>query len=145
LRFLTTVLITASLFQAGVAFGLQETAANPQAPPDETAGLRALAADFFEWRRLQQPASGDDIPRVERPDGWVPDFSPDALDAYRQRYQDYFSAIEKIDTTGWPVSARVDARLLRAAVQRVHWELDVLQAPQRNPLFYVQQTLGSVF
>ncbi len=38
--------------------------------------LQALAADFFEWRRVQQPVTGDDIPRVERPEAWVPDFSP---------------------------------------------------------------------
>jgi hypothetical protein len=82
---------------------------------------------------------------VERPDGWTPDYSPDALEAYRQRYREFFDAIEKLDTTGWPLTARVDARLLRAAVQRVHWELEVLQAPHRNPLFYLQQTLGSVF
>jgi len=34
---------------------------------------------------------------------------------------------------------------LRAAIQRVRWELDVLRSPQRNPLFYIDQTLGSVF
>jgi hypothetical protein len=38
--------------------------------------IQPLAREFFEWRRVQQPASGDDIPRVERPDGWLPDFSP---------------------------------------------------------------------
>ena len=38
-----------------------------------------------------------------------------------------------------------NARLLRAAIQRVRWELDVLRSPQRNPLFYIDQTLGSVF
>ena len=109
------------------------------------AAIQALAADFFDWRRVQQPATGDDIPRVERPDGWIPDFSPAALESYRQSYQKFFSAVEALDTRDWDVASRVDARLLRAAVQRVHWELDVLQAPHRNPLFYVDQTLGSVF
>jgi len=107
--------------------------------------MRALATEFFDWRRSQQPVGGDDIPRVERPTGWVPDFSPSALESYRQRYQEFFNAVEKLDASGWNVAAKVDTRLLRAAIQRVHWELEVLQAPQRNPLFYVQQTLGSVF
>ena len=100
---------------------------------------------FFEWRRGQQPVVGDDIPRVERPDAWVPEWSPKALDLYRERYRFFIEAIDELDTTEWTVAQQVDLRLLRAAVQRVHWELDVLRAPHRNPLFYVQQTLGSLF
>jgi hypothetical protein len=107
--------------------------------------LRPLTTEFFEWRRRQQPSTGDDIPRVERPDGWLPDFSPRALESMRDDYQQFFQAIDEVDTTGWGAAAQVDARLLRAAIQRVHWELDVLKAPHRNPLFYVDQTLGSVF
>jgi hypothetical protein len=107
--------------------------------------IQALAADFFAWRRGQQPASGDDLPRVERPDGWVPDFSPAALDAYRQKYREYILAVERLDTTGWAVASKIDARLLRAAIQRVYWELELLESPHRNPLFYLDQTLGSVF
>jgi len=107
--------------------------------------VQALAADFFEWRRVQQPVVGDDIPRVERPDGWVPDFSPTALESYRQSYRRYLAEVEAFDTRDWDVASRVDARLLRAAIQRVRWELDMLQAPHRNPLFYLDQTLGSLF
>ena len=107
--------------------------------------LQALARSFFEWRRVQQPVQGDDIPRVERPDGWLPDFSPGALEGYSQDYNLFFDSIDGFDTAGWSVKDQVNARLLRAAIQRVHWELDVLKAPQRNPLFYVDQTLGSVF
>lgn len=107
--------------------------------------IQNLAADFFAWRRMQQPSSGDDIPRVERPDGWVPDFSPEALAAYRQQYRAYLLAVDRLDTTGWAVSVQVDRRLLRAAIQRVFWELEVLESPHRDPLFYLHQTLGSVF
>ena len=107
--------------------------------------IQPLAREFFEWRRVQQPASGDDIPRVERPDGWLPDFSPAALESQREDYLRFFEAVERIDTSGWNASQQIDLRLLTAAIQRVHWELDVLKAPHRNPLFYVDQTLGSVF
>jgi hypothetical protein len=116
--------------------------------PDPTSGaavIQPLAAEFFAWRRIQQPAMGDDIPRVERPHGWVPEFSPEALESYRQSYLEFFQAVESLDTRGWDVPSRVDARLLRAAIQRVRWELDILAAPHRNPLFYIDQTLGSVF
>lgn len=125
-----------------------EAADPPTGNEAEAAGaeaVQALAADFFAWRRVQQPASGDDIPRVERPDGWVPDFSAEALASYRQQYREYLLAVDRLDTTGWAVYAQVDRRLLRAAIQRVFWELEVLESPHRDPLFYLQQTLGSVF
>jgi len=107
--------------------------------------LQGLAAEFFQWRRIQQPVSGDDIPRVERPNGWVPDFSPQALATYRMRYRTFINALAQLDRENWTLADEVDAKLLEAAIERVHWELDVLKAPHRNPLFYVDQTLGSVF
>lgn len=113
--------------------------------PDRDVALQALAADFFEWRRVQQPVTGDDIPRVERPEAWVPDFSPEALDEYRERYYAFLQALDQLDTEGWSIEDQVDAQLLKAAIERVHWELDVLKLPQRNPLFYLDQTLGSIF
>ena len=115
------------------------------AEPEHNEALHVLAIKFFEWRRIQQPVSGDDIPRVERPHGWVPDFSPQALLDYETGYEAYLRALEQLDKENWTRADQVDARLLRAAIERVHWELAVLNAPHRNPLFYVQQTLGSVF
>jgi len=118
--------------------------ANAQAPapnPD----LQALAKEFFEWRRVQQPAGGDDIPRVERPDGWVPDFSLEALGEYQARYRWFKHQLDELDRKTWSLSDQVDARLLLSAIERVHWELEILQTPYRNPLFYVDQTLGSLF
>ncbi|MCH7894051.1 MAG: DUF885 family protein [Proteobacteria bacterium] len=107
--------------------------------------LQNLAQEFFSWRAIQQPATGDDIPRVERPDGWVPDWSPTALTRYRTGYRDFLARLDELDHSDWSKADQVDTRLLRAAIQRVRWELDVLRSPQRNPLFYIDQTLGSVF
>ena len=107
--------------------------------------LQNLAQEFFSWRAIQQPATGDDIPRVERPDGWVPDWSPTALASYRAAYGDFLARLNELDHSDWSKTDQVDARLLRAAIQRVRWELDVLRSPHRNPLFYIDQTLGSVF
>jgi hypothetical protein len=115
------------------------------AEPEHDEALQALAAKFFEWRRIQQPVSGDDIPRVERPHGWVPNYSPQALLDYQTGYDAFMRALEHLNQENWTLADQVDARLLRAAIERVHWELNVLKAPQRNPLFYVHQTLGSVF
>ncbi|MEE4216569.1 MAG: DUF885 family protein [Xanthomonadales bacterium] len=94
---------------------------------------------------MQQPVTGDDIPRVERPHGWTPDWSPDAIESYRLQYNSFLNSVERLSTESWTVPQQVDVRLLRAAIQRVHWELDILRSPYRNPLFYVEQTLGSVF
>ncbi|MCH8929946.1 MAG: DUF885 family protein [Proteobacteria bacterium] len=121
------------------------TADSIEADRNLNPGLQALAQEFFSWRAIQQPATGDDIPRVERPDGWVPDWSPAALTRYRTGYRDFLARLDELDHADWSKVDRVDARLLRAAIQRVRWELDVLRSPQRNPLFYIDQTLGSVF
>ena len=113
--------------------------------PTYDAALQAFAADFFEWRRVQQPVTGDDLPRVERPEAWVPNFSPEALEEYRARHLAFLQAVDQLDTEEWSIGDQVDALLLKAAIERVHWELDVLKLPYRNPLFYLDQTLGSIF
>ncbi|HKX55743.1 MAG TPA: hypothetical protein VJN01_06570, partial [Xanthomonadales bacterium] len=107
--------------------------------------LQGLAADFFSWRAKQQPASGDDIPRVERPADWLPAWSRENLAVYRAKYQDYLEKLQALDSASFSRADEVDALLLSSAIKRVGWELDVLAEPHRNPLFYVQQTLGSVF
>jgi uncharacterized protein (DUF885 family) len=43
------------------------------------------------------------------------------------------------------VHEQVDYRLLGSAVARVRWELSIEQSWKRNPQFYVDQTLASVF
>ena len=73
MRSLTTFLATALLVINSLSLLADETPANQLASSTDAA-LQALARNFFEGRRSQQPAQGDDIPRVERPDGWRPDF-----------------------------------------------------------------------
>jgi hypothetical protein len=137
---------TSRLRCCGIALLLALPPASPLgADTAEYSELQQLARAFFEWRRAQQPVGGDDIPRVERPKGWVPDWSPQALEEYGENYRHFIAAVDAFETTGWTISQQVDQRALRAAIQRVHWELEVLREPRRNPLFYVQQTLGSVF
>jgi len=115
--------------------------------PDSNADLAALASAFWTWRASTQPSSGDDIPRIERPSDWLPDWSPDAvaarhrqLEAFRAQWQ----ALAQV-ASSWSVPLQVDYRLIGSALARVHWELDVLQGWCRNPRFYVYQALGAVF
>ncbi|MCH8080657.1 MAG: DUF885 family protein, partial [Proteobacteria bacterium] len=107
--------------------------------------LQSLAAEFFNWRSATQPAAGDDIPRVERPDKWVPDYSQEALLEIKTKYKEFIIRLEEIPKQNWHVSDSVDYLILRSAMERVNWEFTVLNAPSRNPDFYVQQTLGAVF
>src|SRR6202161_3111006 len=105
-----------------------------------------LSDSFWQWRAQEQPFGGDDIPRIERPAGLVVDWAPQnitprlvARDAFEQRW----NALAPSPQT--PIHDQVDYRLLGSAVARVRWELSIEQSWKRNPQFYVDQTLGSVF
>jgi hypothetical protein len=108
--------------------------------------LSELSDSFWQWRAQEQPFGGDDIPRIERPAGLVIDWSPQTitqrlqqLDIFEQRWK----ALAPSPQT--PIHEQVDYRLLGSAVARVRWELSIEQSWKRNPQFYVDQTLGSVF
>ncbi len=107
--------------------------------------LKQLAQDFFAFRTMEQPITSDDIPRVERPDGWTPDFSPEALTEYNSKYKDFRKRLEEIDMSNFTRHDSVDFLLLHSAIGRVNWELNILKLPEKDPDFYVQQTLGAVF
>jgi uncharacterized protein (DUF885 family) len=105
-----------------------------------------LSDSFWQWRAQEQPFSDDDIPRIERPAGLVVDWSPHTI---QQRMQDLevferrWKALAPAPAT--PVHDQVDYRLLGSAIARVRWELAIEQSWKRNPQFYVDQTLGSVY
>jgi hypothetical protein len=111
------------------------------------ADLVALADAIWTWRATTQPLSGDDIPRIERPAGWTPDWSPDAVEDRRRRLKQLQAEHASLgqDVAGWSVAEQVDYRLLGSALARVEWELDVLKGWQCNPQFYVHQTVGALF
>ncbi len=108
--------------------------------------LADLSGSFWQWRAVEQPFSDDDIPRIERPVGLVVDWSPATvtqrlreLDGFERRWKGIAPA------EGTPVQEQVDYRLLGSAIARVRWELSLEQSWKRNPQFYVDQTLGSVY
>src|SRR3989441_9462302 len=105
--------------------------------------LANLASDFWAWRAPEQPVSSDDIPRIERPSGWVPDWSPEAVARYHKQLDEYEMRWQKIDPSTWPIPRQVDYRLMGSALSRVRWELDCIRNWQRDPSFYVQQTVGA--
>src|SRR5204862_5153003 len=107
--------------------------------------LQQLARDFWTWRAANQPISSDDIPRIERPDDWVPDWSRDAIARRRSELSEFAARHEAIGARSWPLPQQVDYRLIGSAIARVHWELNVTRGQERNPGFYVDQTLGLLF
>ena len=110
-----------------------------------TSELDKLAQEFIEWRTITQPITSDDIPRLERAPNWVPDLSPKAVAHSKAKYKAFIHALESIPQTAWSRADSVDFLLLRSAVERVNWELNVLDLPGKHPEFYINQTVGYVF
>jgi Bacterial protein of unknown function (DUF885) len=109
----------------------------------KTTSLDGLASDFWTWRARYRPFSFDDIPRMERPAG-VRDWSAAAIAQERADLAEFEHRWETIDTTDWSVPQKVDYRLIGSALARVRWELDVNPRWQRDPTFYIEQTVDAV-
>jgi hypothetical protein len=106
--------------------------------------LDDLADRFWAWRARQQPRTRDDIPRLDRPGGWLPEVDP-ALAGHRARELAAFGAeLARIRPADGDVPDRVDHRLLRSAVARVSWESDILRV-RSVPRYWTDQALGPVF
>src|SRR5690242_6916369 len=93
--------------------------------------LQQLADDFWRWRAANQPISSDDIPRIERADGWIPDWSRTAIAQRRADLDEFQTRHEAIDPGASPVTEQVDYRLVGSAIARVHWELNITRGQER--------------
>jgi Bacterial protein of unknown function (DUF885) len=107
--------------------------------------LQQFANNFWAWRATNQPVSSDDIPRIERPPDWAPDWSPKAFALRRRELAHFRRRHKEMDARSWPVPQQVDYRLTGSAIARAHWELNVTCGQERNPGFYVDQTLGLLY
>ncbi len=105
--------------------------------------LEVLANDFWQWRARYQPFSQDDITRIERPYG-PRDWSAGSIARQRTDLQDFEKQWKQIDPSGWSVARQVDYRLIGSALARVRWELDVNPRWERDPSFYLDQTLTAL-
>jgi Bacterial protein of unknown function (DUF885) len=119
------------------------------APPStpSTSALQRLSADYWEWRAVEQPFSFDDIPRLDRPEGWAADWSASTI-AKRQNELSVFENRWKAlgsNASNRSRSETVDYLLVGSAIARARWELDYVRGWQRNPWFYLDQTLASLF
>jgi uncharacterized protein (DUF885 family) len=108
-----------------------------------TDSLDELANDFWTWRAKYAPFTGDDVNRIERPSG-SRDWSRTSIDKQRKDLAEFEARWKKLDPTQWAVPQQVDYRLIGSALSRVRWELDINPRWQRDPNFYIAQTLTAV-
>ena len=109
----------------------------------KTDPLDQLASDFWTWRAEYRPFSFDDVPRMEHAAG-ARDWSAASITKQRSDLAAFERRWKSMPTGGWPVARMVDYRLIGSALARVRWELDVNPRWQRDPAFYVEQTVDAV-
>jgi hypothetical protein len=109
------------------------------------AAVDDLAHRFWQWRRNQAPRTRDDIPRMDRPEGWRPAWTAADVARYRVERAGWEQAVAALGVGRGDGPAWTDARLLGSACARVRWELDVVAGWERDPWFYLDQTLGTIF
>jgi hypothetical protein len=59
-------------------------------------------------------------------------------------WPDLRRAGEKLNPAQWPIPKQVDHKLIRSALSRVRWELDINPRWRRDPNFYIEQTLTAL-
>lgn len=106
--------------------------------------LDELAERFWAWRARQQPRTRDDIPRLGRPDGWLPEVDQGLAERRRAELAAFRAELGRVRPAGGDVPDRVDHRLLRSAIARVSWESDVLRV-RSIPRYWTDQAIGPVF
>jgi uncharacterized protein (DUF885 family) len=139
LRRLLASFLVALAFAAALEKPLpaEQKSASPSSP------LEALANDFCQWRARYQPFSQDDIPRIERPSG-PRDWSTESIAKQKSTLEEFEKRWKQIDPKSWKVPQQVDYRLIGSALARVRWELEINPRWQRDPSFYVDQTMTAL-
>jgi hypothetical protein len=139
--------------RTALLFGLMLVVAFPapaQKPPTTALRdneLQQLSSDFWIWRAREQPFSFDDIPRLDRPAGWAADWSPSTVAKRRDELTAFERRWKALGSTSSDRSRAevVDYLLVGSAIARARWELDYVRGWQRNPWFYLDQTLAAMF
>ena len=107
--------------------------------------LVALSDDIEQWAQDAAFRSSDDIPRLRRRPGWMPEFTPESVQARREALSVCRRRLAAIAIDADDIPSQVDARLLGSVLNRVEWDLDVLRNWERDAVFLVGQILGPWF
>lgn len=119
------------------------SAVEGETPSKNVDQLQTLARDFWTWRAQNAPFSADDVNRMERPGG-KRDWSAATIAKRRADLNQFETRWKQLDAGKWSVPQQVDYRLIGSALARVRWELDVNPRWQRDPNFYLDQTLTAL-
>ncbi|MFN3840498.1 MAG: hypothetical protein ACK4RF_07305 [Cyclobacteriaceae bacterium] len=100
---------------------------SPDQPAAEKLNSHAQLISFFEqWREFQKP------PFVNG----VPDYSVSAMRLQHQELKQWQQRLHSFDTTGWPVSHKVDWYILFAEMNGLDFDHRVLRPWERDPAYY---------
>ena len=108
--------------------------------------LDDLDREYWAWAVAMRPLSvnNNNTPRMERPPSWLPDWSASSIAVRRRDLARFEERWKALPASSWPVSRQVDHRLLGSALARDRYDIDLLRGWQRNPMFYVDHTIGAV-
>lgn len=107
--------------------------------------VRHLGEDLWEWRLPTQFRTSDDIPRVDRPRGWLPTFTSASVEQRLERAVGLRERWTAIDSAELTPAGEVDHRLLGSALARVRWECEILRNWERDAVLLAEQALGPYF
>ena len=145
-RYSTRSAVTALLFVCSLFCPTFLPRNNEKSSPsisEDSSSLASLSNDFWQWRSRYQPFSQDDIPRIDHPSG-NRDWSAASIVRQKETLQAFEQRWKQLNRKGWNVAQQVDDRLLGSALARVRWELELNARWQRDPTFYVDQTLTAL-
>ncbi|MDZ7367534.1 MAG: DUF885 domain-containing protein [candidate division KSB1 bacterium] len=95
--------------------------------PERPTRYEDLTALFQAWRNFEKPPLVDD----------VHDYSANAMAAQHRELVAYQQRLAAIDTTGWPISQRIDYHLVKAEMNGLDFDHRVRKPWANNPAFYV--------
>ena len=90
-------------------------------------GYDMLVTLFEDWRAFEHPPLKDG----------APDYTAATFARRQQELATYRNRLEAIDTSSWPVEARVDQALVRAEMNGFDFYARVLKPWARDPAFYM--------
>jgi len=107
------------------------------------------------------PRTRDDLPRVDRRAGWVPRWTAEDVERYRLDLAGFAGELDALGllSAGAPGGtadidlseqreARAlycDARLLASALARATYEIETVMSWRRDPWFYIDQSMGTLY
>lgn len=115
------------------------------ASTDVAQRVRDLGAEVWDWRLPTQLRTSDDIPRVDRPDGWLPTFTARSAEDRLTTARAFAERWAAIDVSQAPPDVEVDHRLIGSALARVHWEMEILRNWERDAVLLAEQAIGPYF